>query len=116
MSFILSLLEIKLGWQSKENAHYEAARNYFSLKCKISDAKNNINEIKYQTIRAEYEKICNYNIPLSDEQFLKIKRYHNMKVLISKYLSKYKGAFIWLIKLKIIMKDNKKCVKKKNVI
>lgn len=107
--FFLSIIQFKSDWRAKEQSHKRSASEYARVKANCRMVLSGVGEIS----EAEYQRICDgYNMVsdigthIPDSEFASGKAHHQKKVFISKYLDAHPGAWIFMIKIKLFLKDN----------
>lgn len=109
VTFVLSLVQLKVDWKGKAEAYSRACRLYSSIKMESGYVLSNDSQISSEAaarLLERYSSAGEICVPLPECQFLKIKRLHKTKVAISKYLDKYPNASIVLLKIRMWWRDN----------
>lgn len=107
--FCGSLLQWHMGWKEKAALHSEAAKVLSQFKHELAKTLGSGREISEEELRIHiqnYQYINQSRIALPEEKFLSLKRAHKKKVAISKLLDTRPGAWVWLVKLKLLLRDN----------
>ncbi|MDV7341802.1 hypothetical protein RYZ26_19535 [Terasakiella sp. A23] len=106
--FLLSLVEMKVAWKEKGSFHKDAANAYSRVKLEIraSYRDGKIDDAKMQDISTKYSLIGEMHPPVPDDQFVKLKKKHKLKIEVSKYLDKNPAANIFLVHIKLWIRDN----------
>jgi hypothetical protein len=108
-TFILSVVQIKVDWKGKADAFNRSFEIYAEVKRQCSYvlcSSTLISKLDCEPILARYDLATQVGAHMPERQFLQTKRQHKLKVEISKHLDKHPGALIWLLKLKLIWRDN----------
>jgi hypothetical protein len=114
-TFIYSFLVRLLDWKIRAESHRYAVKTYMTLKFKARDIINKIK--KHENVDVE-RFIDNYNtltptiIPVPENDFLKYKRKHKIKVSISQHLDTNPAASILLLRIKMWFSDNFRTINK----
>lgn len=107
--FCGSLLQWHMGWKEKTALHSEAARILSQFKHELAKILGSGREISEEELRIHiqnYQYIDQSKITLPEEEFLSLKKAHKEKVAVSKLLDTHPGALVWLVKLKLLLRDN----------
>lgn len=108
-TFVLSLVQMKIEWKKRSADHEKAVRNYFEIKHDLGGLLASpipINDSQFDRSKEQYAFIGKTSIPVPEHKFLKLKRYHLLKVFVSKYLDDHPGTSISFLRLKIFLRDN----------
>jgi hypothetical protein len=110
ITFIASIIQLKVDWAGQSALHAKAAEFVFELKHELGRIQVAVSEGEKEALfvpaRARYEMIGKLTPPIPDVQFLSLKRFHCLKVEVSKRISEHPGAWPWLMKLRITLADN----------
>ncbi|AEG02836.1 hypothetical protein [Methylomonas methanica] len=109
IAFFLSIVQFKSDWKSTAEAHHQSFQKYANVKAEcraITSGSVEVSELAYHRIRDNYNTVPDIGTHIPEGAFLNGKKKHKKKVFISKYLDNHPGAWIWLIKLKLALKDN----------
>jgi hypothetical protein len=102
--FFLTLLPLVVGWKDDGNRHSDACRE-------LSKLKDELRKISSPQSAAEFrESYCEVMeaIPqIPETQFVALKAHHYRKVALSRLISKYPGAPLWLLRLRLLRNDAK---------
>lgn len=107
--FCGSLLQWHMGWKEKAALHSEAAKVLSQFKhelAKILGSGRDVSEEELRVHLQNYQYINQSKIVVPEEKFLSLKKAHKEKVAISKLLDMRPGAWVWLVKLKLLLRDN----------
>jgi hypothetical protein len=108
-TFFAGIFDLVAGWKGKASGHNDSKSFYFKIKMMCNDLLNDessINSDNYSNLKKLYEMSDNYCLKIDDGKFLKLKRKHLVKVKVSKVLDDYPGAWVWLIKSKLIVSSS----------
>jgi hypothetical protein len=110
VTFVASIVQLKVDWGGKSALHAKAAEFVFDLKNELgrihlvnSQAER---DALFVPVRAKYEMIGKLTPPIPDAQFLLLKRLHCLKIEVSRRISRHPGTWPWLMKLRIVFSDN----------
>jgi hypothetical protein len=109
VAFFLSIVQFKNDWKTIAEAHHQSFKEYANVKadCRtFTSGSKAANEVDYQRIRDSYNVATDIGTNIPEKEFLNGKGRHKKKVFISKYLDEHPGAWIWLVKLKLLIRDN----------
>lgn len=104
----LTLLQIKVDWKGKSDAHTRAFRAYAILKQESGNALNNdtVDTNVFNRIVHQDETTHAVAISIPENQFLKLKQHHLTKVKLSKHLDLHPSASILFTRMKFWFQDN----------
>jgi hypothetical protein len=109
LTFIMSIMDLRLNWKSKRDLHMKAVEFFSKMKIRaraILADKANQQKIELEKFLEEYRISAPQQVLIPDSKFNQLKKQHLLKVEISKHLSKYPGASIILFKIHIWWRDN----------
>ena len=109
VAFFLSVVQFKNDWKTMAEEHHQSFKEYANVKadCRTFTSGSKVaSEVDYQRIRDSYNVATDIGTNIPEKEFLNGKRRHKKKVFISKYLDEHPGAWIWLVKLKLLIRDN----------
>lgn len=109
ITFFLSIVLFKNDWKTIAEAHHQSFKEYANVKAEcraITSGSKVANEVVYQRIRDSYNVVTDIGTHIPEKEFLNGKKRHKKKVFISKYIDEHPGAWIWLVKLKLLIRDN----------
>jgi hypothetical protein len=98
----ITMLSYVFNWKSMEIAHEQAFKSLLELKSLwrlFALDKENVNSKSLNDIESKTSLILNQLIAIDNSVFNKLKKRHYIKVQLSKTLSKYPFAPLFLIKL-----------------
>lgn len=106
--FFLSIVQIRVDWKGKEDAHARACEAYASVKRECGNllAQEKIESSDYKRILDKYESAGSLSIPIPEAEFNKLKGLHKIKIEISCHLDNFPAASPILLKLKLWWRDN----------
>ncbi|MEW6574010.1 MAG: hypothetical protein AB1374_10315 [Bacillota bacterium] len=102
-NFSLTLIELAWRPASKAALHDKAVRHYTKIKYRIQQLEAKPDEITEELVTQIQEQYLeDYDLPrIPESKFLKVKRWHLIKVAISRELDKNPHDPIWLVRLKL---------------
>lgn len=109
IAFFLSIVQFKNDWKTIAEAHHQSFNEYSIVKAEsrtFTSGSKVVSEIDYQRVRDKYNAATDIGTNIPEKEFLNGKRRHKKKVFISKYLDENPGAWIWIVKLKLLIRDN----------
>lgn len=107
--FFFTIVQFKSDWRAKEQAHKRSASEYARVKaaCRmILAGVGEISEAEYQRVCDAYNMVSDIGTHIPDAAFASGKAHHRKKVFISEYLDSHPGAWIFMIKIKLVLRDN----------
>jgi hypothetical protein len=109
LACFLSVLQIKVDWKGRSDAHKRSLDIYAEVKREagyLLASGEEFDKIACQRVIARYDMASAVGIQIPEHEFLHQKRRHKSKVALSKYLDHHPSASITLAKIKIWMRDN----------
>lgn len=109
-TFLLSILQVLVGWKGKADAHDRSLSMFAEVKREcgyilaLDDSKPN--ERNLDRLLDRYDMANDVAVPIPEREFLKQKKKHLKKVEISRHLDKHPSASLSLFKLSIWWRDN----------
>ena len=109
VAFFLSIVQIRVDWKGKENAHARACDAYASVKRETVNllAQEQFDGLEYKRILDKYESAGTLSIPIPEAEFTKLKGKHKIKMEISNFLNEKPAASVWLLRMRLWCRDNK---------
>lgn len=107
--FVISVVQWRVGWKERGAAHNDAASALSRLKHELAKTLSGTNAVAEEVFRnhmIQYQYINDSIVKIPEKLFLKLKRRHKSKVELSALLDVYPGASIWLLKFKVLLRDN----------
>jgi hypothetical protein len=108
-TLVMTCLAGRLDWRVKAVKHASSAEKYFDFKKECNDSFDKIKAGNAETIaklNEKYKAMSSSAEKISDKYFLKIKKKHNLKVLISKHLDKHPSISLIMFRIKLWLRDN----------
>lgn len=107
ITFALTVTQILTDWKAKANSHDRSLDMFSRVKQESRIASENPFDAEAaRRVLALNETAVTGSVPIPERHFLRTKRMHLTKVEISKSLDKKPGASIWLLRLKLWLRDN----------
>lgn len=110
ITFFVSILELRVDWRGRADAHKRACEMYAEVKrdCgQLLASGDSISKELFEPILARYSLATSVGTKINEVEFLRQKRRHLRKVEISKYLSRHPSASIPLVRFKMWLRDNR---------
>lgn len=110
-TFALSIVQLKVDWKGRSDAHKRSSDMYAEVKRLAHQLLRDGHAIPKDCcheVLIRYELATQVGVHIPEKSFLKLKSKHRVKVEISKYLDTHPGASIWLTRVKIFLRDNRK--------
>lgn len=107
--FALSIVSIRVDWKHRGALHGEAAKEYASLKLEVTQMLANSasqTQARFDTLQAEYRMTSMHSIPVSENDFSKLKKKHLTKLALSKMLDSKPGSSLLLARIRLWWRDN----------
>jgi hypothetical protein len=108
-TFFLSIVQLRVNWKGRSDAHKRAYDLYAEVKREcgyLLASEDQVTEDKSRRVLARYDMATDVGIPLPEKEFLRQKKRHLQKVAISKHLDNRPGTSVMLLRLKMWWKDN----------
>lgn len=105
-NFLLSILQLKVNWSGLAQSHESALKHFSEINQCIRELRNqnNLSENDVKNIMDKYKLGSKMCIDIPEKLFLKAKRHHKTKVLISKHLDNHPSTPICLAKIYLCIK------------
>jgi hypothetical protein len=107
--FFLSIVQLRVDWKGRADAHKRAYDLYAEVKREcgyLLASEDQVTEEKSRRVQARYDMATEVGVPLPEKEFLPQKRRHLQKIAISKHLDNHPGASVLLLRFKMWWKDN----------
>lgn len=105
-NFLLSIVQLKVNWSGLAQSHEQASKYFSEVKQSVRDLRGrNPSESDIKNIIDRYKLGSKMCISIPEKLFLKTKRHHKMKVLISKHLDANPSTPIFLAEIYLCVKD-----------
>ena len=115
--FFMSILSLIVDWKGKSVQHKDGFSTLVKLKTKWENIIANFEETDKRDLREFINKsslIVSQLSPIPDSCFNKLKSKHFKKIELSKLISEHPGSTVFLLKLKVLFKNNFKIFIKKD--
>jgi hypothetical protein len=109
VTFFLSIVQFKSHWKSKAQDHHITFTEYAAVKkeCRmITSGARSATGPELARIRAIYDAATEKGTDIPNRAFVQGKASHVRKVYISRYLDSHPGASVWLVRFKLLLRDN----------
>jgi len=109
LALLLSVLQIKVDWKGRSDAHRRSLEVYSEVKREAGYLLASCaepDEDSCQRIFSRYDLASSVGIAIPESEFLTQKRRHKLKISLSKYLDERPSASIPLTRLKLWLRDN----------
>lgn len=109
ISFIFAFISSQLDWKIKAEKHKNAFEKYTEIKFECENILKKFNNDECgdaELFLKKYYTLTPYIISIPEKLFVECKRHHVLKVFISKYLDEHPGTWVFILKIKIWIRDN----------
>jgi hypothetical protein len=108
-TFFLTLVQMKTDLKSKADAHRRTLELYAEVKreARYLLASGEADDGAYRRVLVRYDMASAAGVEIPEKQFLRLKRRHRIKVETSKYLDDHPSASLWLLRIRIWIRDNR---------
>ena len=107
LMFVITIVEVRVGWKEKSASHGEAANALSSFKHELQKAiGESAGGLEVARFFTNYQYVNSSITKIPDSEFLQLKKAHKKKVEICVLLDQYPGASITLLKVKVFLRDN----------
>ena len=106
--FVLSIVEWRISWKQKAEAHFSSARTYSGLKAEIAallSAGFEEGDLTAAVVEDRYDKLGQTCVQIPHHKFVKLKRSHLRKIALSKLLDNQPFASLIVLRVRLTMKD-----------
>jgi hypothetical protein len=106
-ALFLSIVQLKADWKGRSDAHGRSLDIYAEVKREAGYilAKGEIDPRAFATVVERYNMASAAGIAMPEAEFLRQKKYHKIKVALSKYLDQHPGASILVLHLRLWWRD-----------
>jgi hypothetical protein len=112
--FALSIVGLRVDWKERAGRHQRAAMVLTELKMKWRALVDGASEGE-QTIARELDQQAQFAMSLlpaiPENAFHRLKAHHKLKIALSKMVDRYPGAWLPLLRLKIIWRESRAAVR-----
>lgn len=107
-TFFCTLLQMKTDWKGRSDAHGRTLELYAEVKREAGYllAAANFDDQAYKRVLARYDLASAVGVAIPESDFLKLKKRHKLKVLISKRLDEAPSTSILLYRARLWITDN----------
>lgn len=109
VTFFLSVLQLKIDWKGRSDAHKRSVDIYAEVKREagyLLASSKELDEPACQRVLDRYDMASAVGVPIPESEFLHQKQRHKIKVRLSKYLDRHSSASILLTRIKFWIRDN----------
>jgi hypothetical protein len=108
-TFFLTLVQLKTDWKSRADAHARTLDLYAEVKREAGYllASDQIDEATYRRVLARYDMASAAGVSIPESAFLKLKRRHRIKILMSKHLDDHPSTSLLLLRIRLWFHDNR---------
>lgn len=110
VTFGLTLIQFKADWRGRSEAHQRSFTMYAEVKREAGyflTTSIDIPAKDFQRLVDRYDMASDVGSGIPEQEFLPLKQHHKMKIEISRLIDEKPGAFIWLAKIKLFLRDNR---------
>lgn len=108
-TFCLSIVQIKVDWKAKSDAHKRSLLLYTEVKAeagRLLAAATPSSDDEINAIAAKYYSVTSICADIPEKEFVRQKKRHLTKVEISKFLDEHPGASPRLLQIRLWWRDN----------
>jgi hypothetical protein len=109
ITFGLTLIQFKADWRGRSEAHQRSFAMYAEVKREAGFLLATAGPIPirdFQRLVDRYDMASDVGTGIPEKDFLALKRRHKLKVAYSRLLDEKPGSALWLMKIKLIARDN----------
>jgi hypothetical protein len=109
VTFFLSIIQIKTDWKGRADSHRLSLRIYASVKREcgyLLASETGCSFKECQCVLARYDLASEVGAGVPENDFLRQKRRHRLKVAISQHLDTHPAASVLLTKIRWWLRDN----------
>lgn len=103
----MAIFALRLNWANRAGAHHRATETLAKLKSQLRwlrDRSDKADAVKQDELTA-IQAILVELPPIPPRRFHRLKAHHLRKVAVSKMLDKFPGAPVWLLRLRLFLRD-----------
>jgi hypothetical protein len=107
-TFFLTILQLKVDWKGRADAHKRTLDIYAEVKREAGYvlAAGNIEEAACRRVLTRYDMASAIGVAMPEREFLPQKRRHKVKVALSKHLDTHPSASLILTRVRFWLRDN----------
>lgn len=108
-TFFLTLVEMKLNWKGRSEAHSQSLGLYSEVKLEANQVLalcRELEEAAYRNLLVRNGLASTLGAKISEREFLRQKKHHLTKVALSKYLDSHPMSSILITKARLWWRDN----------
>jgi hypothetical protein len=107
LTFFLTVLGMKTDWNGKSDAHHLSLSMYARIKRECGHLlSSGAGPTEYQRLFDRYDLVNEVAAHVPEQEFLRQKKRHKTKIVISKHLDSHPGASILLTRFRLWYRDN----------
>jgi hypothetical protein len=101
--------QLKTDWKARSDAHKRTLDLYAEVKREAGYllASNSTDENEVRRVISRYDMASAVAIEIPEKYFLRLKRSHRVKVLLSKHLDLYPASSLSLMRIKLWLEHNR---------
>ncbi len=106
--FVLAIMQTRVDWKARSDAYQRALVSTSEVVLEGRQVLANATPTPADISRViqKYYVVMRFIEPLPEQRFLELKRRHRLKVAVSKLMDERPASAIWLLKLKMWIRDN----------
>lgn len=108
-TFFLSIVQLRVDWKGRSDAHRRAFDLYSEVKREsgyLLASQKNLTSENCQRVLSRYDLATEVGAPLPEKEFLAQKQRHLQKVRMSRILDKHPSGSIVLLRIRFWWRDN----------
>lgn len=108
-TFFLSYCANKFEWKIRAEKHQGAANKCFEIKKEAEEFIRKIEQgesVNIDKLTQEYKCCTSAMIKIPEKLFIKCKKWHKMKIEMSKWLDEHPHSWLFLFRVKCWLRDN----------
>lgn len=105
---VMAIVALRLNWANQAGAHERAAQTLAKVKSQLrwlrdggAEKSDAVKKDELSSIQAVLVELP----PIPPRRFHRLKAHHLRKVAVSKLLDKYPGAPVWLLRVRLFLRD-----------
>ena len=106
-TFFLTLVQFKTDWKGRSDSHKRTSEIYAEVKREAGYvlASTPINDPAARRVFARYDLASAVGVAVPENEFLRQKRKHLIKVALSKYISRHPNASLFITRVRFWLRD-----------
>lgn len=108
ITFFLTVVQIKTDWKARADAHRRTLDLYSEVKREAGYviAAEKIDDVTFRRVLSRYDMASAVGIEVPESEFLRLKKRHKLKVVLSKHLDEHPSSSLLLMRIRYWIKDN----------